>query len=318
MKGVAAITNENGGDYDRKPPKDNVILFPKTVDYYQIQLTRMLETERYGDAVELLRFLLSVDSGDPRNHQEWEALLSWMQNMLPGSEFDEDAFGKSEDREVTEEDLLRSSIHMKKTEDSEYVNRLITALQSGTSAEKIFLALGQLTYVDHPAVTPALLEWARNPKLHPYILFNALQALKRRGVKGELLIRYQNVDSEVQIEDTPLSLEDYPETIVAVLMRVQEKSEVGDPTLAYFAEHTWHEFLSFSYASPLYERLAHLDTEGVDVWAAALHHTLNTLIHAGADHIDYREIYVITDDYLLEWKQANQALETFVRLRNES
>lgn len=317
MKGVAAITNGERGDNDRREPKDNVILFPKTVDYYQIQLTRMLETERYGEAVELLRFLLSVNSGDPRNAQEWEALLGWMQSMLPGTEFDTSlAEDKAEPEDPTEEKLLRESVGRKQTADDNYVNRLLQMLRQGTTLEKIMLALGQLAYVNHPEVTPALLAWVKEGKLHPYILFHALQALRRRGAAGALTIRHPEGETEVHIEDTPLTLSDHPEPLLAVLHRVQEKSEVVDPTLAYFAEQSWNDFLSFIYASPQYLRLTGLDSAGLDVWAAALHRTLGELIHGDEDSGDYRAMYAITDEYLLEWKQASQILESFVRMRS--
>jgi len=318
MKGVAAITNGESGDNDRREPRDNVILFPKTVDYYQIQLTRMLETERYAEAVELLRFLLSVDSGDPRNAQEWEALLSWMQSMLPGTEFDPSLTDDTlASEEPTEEKLLRESVDRKQLADNDYVNRLLEMIRQGNSMEKIMLALGQLAYVNHPEVTQALLNWVKDGQLHPYILFHALQALRRRGAKGVLAIRHQDGETEVNIEDTPLTLAEHPEPLLAVLHRVQDKSEVVDPTLAYFAEQSWNDFLSFIYASPLYLRLAGLDAAGLDVWAAALHRTLGELIHGGEESGDYREMYAITDEYLLEWKQAGQILDSFVRMRSE-
>ena len=54
------------------------MLLPKTIDFYQIEITRMLETERYEEAIALLRFLAKCDSGDIRTNEEWLALLAWL------------------------------------------------------------------------------------------------------------------------------------------------------------------------------------------------------------------------------------------------
>jgi hypothetical protein len=56
------------------------------LDHYQIQLTRMLEAEQYGEAKELLRFLLHVRGEEPRNYEEWENLLAWLDMAFPDGE----------------------------------------------------------------------------------------------------------------------------------------------------------------------------------------------------------------------------------------
>ena len=105
-------------DY-KEPSRNNVILFPKTHDYYQIELTRMLESERYGEAIALLQFLLTCDGEDARIREEGDALLQWLVSAFPEAERDareldipEGLAGwtkstAEEESEETEQDILR-------------------------------------------------------------------------------------------------------------------------------------------------------------------------------------------------------------------
>lgn len=58
---------------------NKIVLFPKTLDYYQIQLTVMLENERYVEAMDMLRFLPQCQGQDERHYDEWRASLEWSQ-----------------------------------------------------------------------------------------------------------------------------------------------------------------------------------------------------------------------------------------------
>jgi hypothetical protein len=318
LKEVAVISEQNNDNKDVGESKDNVILFPKTVDYYQMMLTRLLEGEQYGEAVDLLRFLITLDSGDPRTRQEWQALLGWLETMQPTyARTASEENGDADDGEIdSEAELLRQHINGKKNADSGYVNRLLDALVTGTSMEKILLALDQLTYIEHPEIDPTLKEWIQKAKLHPYVRFKALQALKQRGETGTLTLAYQGKQMEVEIEATPLELRDYPEPVGTVIQRVRQISDVNDPTLAYFAEQTWNEFLAYVYVSPVYGKLAGLDEEGVDVWAAALHSVIREMIKENAGTEDVRELYGITGECDALWKQACQAIKTFIRMKD--
>ncbi|GJM79232.1 hypothetical protein HMSSN139_17280 [Paenibacillus sp. HMSSN-139] len=84
-------------------------MFPKTLDYYQIELTRMLETERYGEAVELLQFLLQCQGEDPRHYEEWQALLDWLLGAFPALKNGMPDPQGFEEEEETEEMLARGS-----------------------------------------------------------------------------------------------------------------------------------------------------------------------------------------------------------------
>ena len=48
----------------REDDARNVYLFPNMLDHYQIQLTRMLEAEQFGEAKRLIRFLLGCRGQD--------------------------------------------------------------------------------------------------------------------------------------------------------------------------------------------------------------------------------------------------------------
>jgi len=317
---VSTITDRPGEDEEealRREKLDNVILFPPTVDYYQIELTKMLESERYREASELLRFLLSVDSGDPRNHEEWETLLDWITALMAEADQSGGMVATGEGEE-SEDELLHKEAERKKTADEGYVARLLESLTSAGSLDQILLALGQLVYVQHPDVEPTVVRWLENTQLHPYIHFKAMQTLKRRGAAGSVRIASQGEVKELAIEDTPLGIWDFPEAITAVLKRVQEQCEIGEPALGFFAEETWREFLAFIFASPLFNRLTELDEGSREAWAAALHQSLRKAMDGQADERDVLKLYGVTEARMIEYKQAGQALDAFMRLQSRS
>ncbi|WP_058302248.1 hypothetical protein [Gorillibacterium timonense] len=316
MRTIADGRKEGGDTAPSQGKLDNVILFPRTVDYYQIELTKLLETERYQEAAELLRFLLKVDSGDPRNHEEWETLLDWITTIMNEADDGAGVISQEDEGDVTEEELLRKETERKKAADEGYVSRLLEALTSASSPDQILLSLGQLTYVQHPDIEPAMVRWLESTRLHPYLLFKALQTLKRRGASGPVSIPYQGETRQLEIEDTPLGIWDFPEAITMILRRVQEQCEISEPALGFFAEETWAEFLAFVYASPLFNRLAELEERSRDAWSAALHGSLRKAMENGAEDRDMLVLYAVTEAQNMEYKQAGQALDAFMRLQS--
>ncbi|WP_155987837.1 hypothetical protein [Gorillibacterium massiliense] len=298
--------------------KDNVILFPKTVDYYQMMLTRLLEGEQYGEAVELLRFLIRLDSGDPRNRQEWQALLGWLETMQSSIVFtpEKEESWTDEEEELSEQDMLKRHVRQRTSADSGYVSRLLDSLITGSSLEKMLLALGQLTHIEHEEIDPALKTWVQSAQLHPYIRFKGMQALRQRGAEGTLTLNYQGTQMEMDIDNTPLELTDFCPPAVLILQRVEEVSGLADPTLTYFAEQLWNDFLAFIYVSPLYAKLADLDIAGVDVWAAALHSAIHSMMQENPDSEEIKERYGVTDEYSVLWRQAVQAIQTFILMKS--
>lgn len=68
----------------------------------------MLESERYGEAMELLRFLLQCQGQEERNYEEWRSLLEWLETAFPYASQNGDAEGTvhPEDEDLREEDIL--------------------------------------------------------------------------------------------------------------------------------------------------------------------------------------------------------------------
>jgi hypothetical protein len=291
--------------------KDNVILFPKTLDYYQIELTRMLETERYGEALELLEFLLSCQTEDPRSHGEWLSLREWLGSMEINPSIGIDKEEEDEEVEETEKDLFRQHLKLKTEADNNYVQNLLASLMHELPLEKQLLALEQLTYIEDERINPTLIEWLETTQLFAPIQFKVLQTLKSRGVTGRIYILKQHEKIRLEIAETPLSTREFPPNLSEIIKRVQKVSEVKDPSLSYFAEQTWSEFLAYIYGTNTYELLLSLDEYEIGTWAAALHLVLSELLIGSVEEAEIRELYAITSESQKQWKQACQALRLF-------
>ncbi|WP_199618423.1 hypothetical protein [Paenibacillus alkalitolerans] len=287
-----------------------VILFPKTLDYYQIQLTKMLEAEAYGDAIRLLRFLLDCKTGDERTENEWSTLLEWLRNQFPDAEAEAERH-ETDEAEVGEEELLRRTVSAKSSNDRTYAKRLLDAIHH-SSLDKQLLALDQLAYVEDPDIGRQLLQKLQGNALHPFVVFKLLQTLCKLGVQGEATFGKLGEIVTVDIEKTPLSSEYFPPPLPEVSERVQQFAEVIDPTLSYFANQTWREFLAYCYGNSLYRELTHMTEESVDVWAAALHLTVTEAMY-GEDGTssEVLDIYGITEMLVPPWEQACKALRRF-------
>jgi len=296
------------------PSKDNVVLLPKTVDYYQMELTRMLETERYGQAMELLRFLLRCQTDDERSRDEWGSLLDWLSTMFPDHADGTRPDAGEWEEEETENDLRRNHVLQKAAADRAYADKLLEALRQPVSPEKQFMALEQLVYVDHPGINEQLTRHLAQTDLHPFVQFKILQTLKRRGATGSLTFSRNGERLNLDVEDVPLEMDQYPANITGVMSRLQDRSEISHPELAYFAEELWKEFLAFIYGTSIYYQLVNLDSEQVDSWAAALHTVLLEIMMGQADQEEVKDIYGITDRLLMVYSQAYRVLKNFTVL----
>lgn len=288
--------------------KDNVILFPKTVEYYQYELTRLLEAEQYGEAIKLLRFLLTCQSDDGRAREEWQSLLDWLHMMFPdfaiGPESDMD-------QDLSETDMLREHLGAKGESSAEYAHKLLQSLRENRDVDKLLLALDQLAFLDHPDIDQALLDWFTENPLHPILQFKTLQTLKKRGITGTVQLNKNGEAAEVHIEDTPAGFDQFPSQIQDIIHRVQEISETQHPALSYFAGETWNEFLAFIYGTSYYYQMLKQEAACVDVWAAALHLTLLERLFEGGDKTEIMELYGITSDLMFQWEQAYRLMQQF-------
>lgn len=280
----------------------NVVLLPKTIDYYQVQLTKMLENELYEEAVDLLQFLLACKTEDERTYLEWEALYNWLQ----------DQFIHNEDNEIEETDLLEHHIKEKWSNDKEYTERLIEMLWKPTSFENQLLALEQLAFIPDEQTIQKLIDWLTANERNPLLQFKALQVLKQHEVNKEL--RLQRLGESVVLKpmDTPLNLNEFPEPVKHVLELVRRQSEINHPNLLYFAEQMWKDFLSFIYGSAQYAILLKYCERNTNACAAALHHvSLHVMSGEGSSSMIANQYGVSTDD--LTWEWVVQLLNQFVQ-----
>lgn len=293
--------------------KDNLVLFPKTLDYYQIQLTQMLESERYAEAKALLLFLLQCGGEAERHHTEWQALLGWLNAAFPGAAADGVPAlpdGGAEE-EWTEEEWAREQAEDRSSKDPSYVPRLLRSLFETDDPEQQLLVIGQLLYLKHPEIDPALREWLQAAERHPTLQFKALQALRKQEATGAVLVRRDGQTLELDIDGIPLSYSDFPPAVQSIAWHVRQAAEVSDPTLAYFAEEMWKECVQAAYGTPIYDTMAAEDAGSADVWASALHQILLEKLHGRADDDEVREHYGITDELRFRYEQALRWLRQY-------
>ncbi|PZE19945.1 hypothetical protein [Paenibacillus xerothermodurans] len=289
---------------------ENVILFPKTVEYYQFELTRMLETERYREAIRMLDFLLTCHNQDERIHEEWRALLQWLKTMFPEETL---PMAELEDEELSEAELLRQRMADKERDNSGYAERLLDSLQQyPQSVDNLLLALDQLAFLEHPGINQRLTEWVTADERHPLIQYKVLQTLKLRGMTGQLELTKNGETIVVDVEETPSSFEDFPAPISEIIERVQDISQMDQPALAYFAQETWNEFLAYLYGTAQYRQILRQERECVDVWAAAFHFVLLEKVFEDGNKDEILDRYGITNDLMFQWEQAYRVMQSFV------
>ncbi|GIP39164.1 hypothetical protein J31TS4_24440 [Paenibacillus sp. J31TS4] len=296
--------------------RENVILFPKTIDYYQIELTRLLETERYGEAIGLLRFLSSVDSGDERTNEEWRALLEWLQTLEPaetGEAGRAASIAEEEEEDISEDVLRKRHFAERSRTDAEYAGKLLDMLDREPSLAKQALALEQLSMLEDEGVARALRAWLAKTPLPSMIQFKVLQILKQRGEEGSVSFPRMGEEVTVDIQDTPASFDEFPDVLGEVLDRIVRASEIKQPTLAYFARQTWHEFLAAVYGTSFYRQLAAMEPEHVDAWAAAFQLFLERATFGTASEDEALEQYGITEELRFVWQRASERLEEFMK-----
>lgn len=287
-------------------------MFPKTLDYYQIELTRMLETERYGEAVELLQFLLQCQGEDPRHYEEWQALLDWLIGAFPTLKNGASGAVGDEEDEETEESLARRHVEAKLAEDATYMEKLLQAAMGRPFSEQTLLALDQLAYVNQGEVDEALTAWLSQTELHPMLQYRVLQTLRRRGYTGTVSFFRGGEWVEVEVEAVPLKPEDFPAAVQAVLERVGHQTQVHDPTLFYFAQELWLQLVMALYGTVDYRSLLGDEDAVLDVWAAALHQMVADSLPGGKTEEEIRLLYGITDELRLRYEQVCRTFGKFM------
>lgn len=303
--------------------QDNVVLFPTTIEYYQNELTQMLEGERYGEAARMLRFLLRCQSDDPQYKEEWQSLLDWLTATFPDSlgdaaDTESDQTERSDDEEEpTEGELLKRHVRGKAANDPQYADKLLAMLDPQASAEKQMMALEQLAHLDRATVGGPLKHWLEETRLHPLVQFRGLQALRSAGEKGTVEIRKLGQAMTLPIGDTPLRYEQFPAAARNVLERSRQAMEADQPGLADLAETTWRDFLAFLYGTTVYDELLALDDAGTDIWAAALHHTVLETLFGQSEDSDISGLYQgLAEADPKSFHKALQVIKLFMTVSN--
>lgn len=308
-KGGALINNSNS------PAKENIVLFPKTLDYYQIQLTVMLESERYGEAMELLRFLLQCQGQEERHYEEWQSLLNWLEAAFPyaSNNGQSDLQVPAEEQDLQEQDMARILAKSKLEEDADYPDKLLARIMNEPLSEATILALEQLSYLEGGQVDDTLTDWLQTKPIHPLLQFRTLQTLRRRGALGTIRLVRGQEKVMVEIETVPLQNEDFPPQVSQVLERVAEQAEVHEPTLYYFAQELWGQFIMSIYGSAEYRKLMDGEDALLDIWAGALHQMVSESLNGSRQEEETRSMYGITDSMRFQFEGAYRSLKGFVK-----
>ncbi|MBB3109872.1 hypothetical protein FHS18_001935 [Paenibacillus phyllosphaerae] len=284
-------------------------MFPKMLDQYQIQLTRMLESERYGEAKELLRFLMQCQGEDQRHYEEWSNLLSWLDMAFPGESGarEGEGYGLEADEEENEEQFRKQAI-VPTQHDSAYIEQVLYIMQNHPVVDQQILALERAAHLNDPVVDETIVSWITKGELHPALQFKALQCLRRRGVTGRIVIERLGERTDLEIERTPLSMSDFPDVVIKIVERVESVTEVIDSTMPHFARELWKESLQCFYGTSAYDLVTMDDDETVDCFAGALHQTLELSIYGRSEDESVRDTYGITDALRFRYEQACRIL----------
>ncbi|QHT62099.1 hypothetical protein GXP70_20360 [Paenibacillus lycopersici] len=287
------------------------------LDQYQNQLTRLLESEQYVEAKNLLKFLLHCQGEEKRHYEEWSNLLTWLEVAFPTPDYAAQGNGASPYIEDQNEEALREQALSPPEYDEDYVQQVLYIMQHHPVADQQLLALERATYLTHPDVDEAILTWLTGSDLHPELQFKALQCLKKRGVTGTVELERMGELVELEVEATPLSMEEFPPVVGKVVERVESVTEVIEASLPHFARELWKECLQCIYGTTAYNRLQNDDDETVDCYSGALHQVLELSLYGRASDDEIRDTYGITDALRFRYEQACRSLRQIVRFRME-
>ena len=165
----------------------------------------MLENERYGEAMEVLRFLLKCGGQNERHYEEWNSLLDWLEVAFP-----EQAVPRSvneaepEEDDPDEADMARQMVRDKVAQDAGYADKSLASVMNGPLTEQTILALEQLAYLDRPEIDAILVEWSHDTPLHPQ--FRVANA-RRRGMEGHVSLHRGQEAVEIEIDTVPWTRE---------------------------------------------------------------------------------------------------------------
>ncbi|AJS57484.1 hypothetical protein [Paenibacillus sp. IHBB 10380] len=273
----------------------------------------MLENERYAEAMELLRFLLQCQGQEERHYEEWQALLEWLETAFP--QYIHPAEGTDSDTdedEPDEEEISRRNAHFKLAEDSLYADKLLRIVKEEPLSEQTMLALGQLAHLTGSNIDLALVEWLQTNKLHSLLQFRVLQTLHKRGMQGNIRFTRGQEEVDIDIETVPLNQAEFPLAIQQILDRVAQHTEVKEPTLYYFAQELWSQFVMSVFGTHDYQSMLIEEDLAMDIWAATLHQIVSESLTGNRNEEEIRAMYGITENIRFQFEQAYRTMKQFI------
>lgn len=118
--------------------------------------------------------------------------------------------------------------------------------------------------------------------------------------------------AEIDIDTVPLTPSEFPLAITRILERVADQTEVHEPTLFYFAQELWSQFVMAVYGTADYASMLEEDDSSLDIWAAALHDIVSESLKGIRSEEEIRPLYGITDTMRFRYEQAYRSLKEFV------
>jgi hypothetical protein len=291
--------------------QEKIYLLPQTIGYYQQELTRLLEFERYRETMEMLQFLLSCDTSDLKARDEWQSLLEWMQTMIPELHMPPPPEGQEQD--LSEDELFYIHMKEKAEREPEYVEKLLAVFERPDSWDKQVLALEQLRYLQHPRLRDVLRKWLESQPLPPILQFRTMQILKARGESGSIKIKRGSKWYTVDISDVPAGSDEYPRALKEIFQRVIRSDMNNGFPLEAFAEETWSEFVAYAFGTPVYIEILAEKPEARDAWAAAFHYMLLLTSQGNASLEEIKEVYGITEALEARWERALRVFRDFAK-----
>ncbi|GAB6991435.1 hypothetical protein JCM16418A_34850 [Paenibacillus pini] len=216
------------------------------------------------------------------------------------------------DHEPDEEDMKRRNAQSKLTKDPEYADRLLKTVMDEPLTEQTMLALEQLSYMEGSAIDQALAEWLQHNELHPLLQFRTLQTLRKRGMGGIVNLTRGQEHVSIEIDSVPLLPEDFPIQMTKITERVAGQTEVQEPTLYYFAQELWSQFIMAIFGTHDYLSILDEDDATIDIWAAALHQMVTESLTGSRNEEESRAMYGITDTMRFRFEQAYRTMKQFV------
>lgn len=283
---------------------------PKTIEYYETQLTEFLMSERYEQAAEVLRLLQHASGVDAGKRQQWAEMLTWMEMMFPELLFHSGA-SDSDDQKFSEEELRYQTLSDKISQQNIKPGHLLESLRATDSPDEQLVMLERLSYSADPEAVTGIRGWLTERERNPLLQFKALQALKRLGDEEQLQLNRFGDRMLVCPADTPSEAGEIPPGIVRVFQLVKSVSDSTQPVIGDFSAQMMWDFIAISFGTSLYNEMAQAEEGQMKVWASALHVFLETHVFGGSVPDQIWEIYDVSSEQMDEWEHVYRQIECF-------